>query len=680
MRDSPSLVRRWAALLLVGITAGLAPTSASAQDTLPFRHFSTHDGLPHESITALAQTPDGLLWVGTKTGLAIYDGRRFAPVHFPDSLRSAGVIDVQPMPDGSAWVTLRSWHGVVHVQHRRVTRTETLGSGAKVRHLLTREDTLLATTEKAVWTLPPDTRSLQKHPLPYDVKPSSMLPAHPSSGVGIQGATLGPNGTLWILDGRFGPGRFRRDGSVDFAPLSTPSDSLWTSLQVAPDGRLLLTRRGAHRLLSYDPATKTREVLLKDLRGPNYGFRHRQTAYVTSDSGLQRVDLQTNTRRSTLGPSLGLPDAPPTGVLEDRSGTLWIGTRDGLLHLHAPSVRHVASITGNKLTYANRFKTGLADELWVQTYGSGLVQLRPARQRVTPDGRAEWGQGVRSADGHLHALANGNWYRYRPATGWRKVGPTGGAVRGYVDEKGIAYFWHNNGVYRHDPNDPAAPRALLRWSPDARAAYQLARSPDGRLLVRARDALLELRAAQSGPTRIDTVAYLPEFADVGGRHMAVTAQGDAWIVSPNGDRRGLLHVNIDADSSRPHLHLHGESVYNVSVSGDSLVLASARSGLFLLDAQSDSLRRHLTRNDGLLSTYARGAALHGDSLYVSHSGGISVLPLETAVRPSPVPAATITDLQVNHTSRPVRDSLSLAATERTLDVHYAAPHLRNPQR
>ena len=664
----------------MGAIVGVVPLVAPAQDTVPFRRFTTHDGLPHESITALAQTADGRLWIGTQTGLSVYDGRRFGTSPLPDSLRGAGVLDVQPMPDGSAWVTLRSWHGAVQVRHRRVVRTERLPNGAKVDRLLTRADTLLATTEQAVWTLPPDAHSFQRHPLPYDVKPSSMLAAHPTSGVGIRDAAQAPDGTLWVLDGRFGPGRFRRDGSVDFVGLSTRADSLWTSLAVAPDGRLLLTRRGAHSLLAYAPDTRGTEVLMDDLRGANYVSRAGHTAYVTAASGLQRIDLRTDDRSSTLGPSLGLPDTPPTSVLKDRSGTLWVGTRDGLLHLHAPAVRHVTSVSGKKITYANRFKTGRAGELWVQTYGSGLVRLRPSRRRATPDGRAEWGQGVRSADGRLHALSNGNWYRSRPDTGWEYVGPTGGAVRGAVDESGTAYFWHDDGVYEHAPGAPAAPRPLLRWPPNARAAYQLARSPDGRLLVRARDALLELRPDATGPVQVDTLAHLPHFADVGGRHMAATAQGDVWIVSPNGDNRGLLHVNIDADSSRPHLHLPGESVYNVSASGDSLVLASARSGLFLLDPHRDTLRRHLTRNDGLLSTYARGAALHGDSLYVSHSGGLTVLPRTTALRSPSVPAATITEVQVNHAPRPVRDSLSLPAGGRTLDVRYAAPHLRNPQR
>src|SRR5690242_12656973 len=35
------------------------------------------NGLPSSSVTAIAQTPDGYLWVGTYNGLARFDGVRF---------------------------------------------------------------------------------------------------------------------------------------------------------------------------------------------------------------------------------------------------------------------------------------------------------------------------------------------------------------------------------------------------------------------------------------------------------------------------------------------------------------------------------------------------------------------------------------------------------------------------
>lgn len=48
----------------------------------PDSHYRAHtwnadDGLPQNTVTALAQTPDGYLWIGTRFGLARFDGLRF---------------------------------------------------------------------------------------------------------------------------------------------------------------------------------------------------------------------------------------------------------------------------------------------------------------------------------------------------------------------------------------------------------------------------------------------------------------------------------------------------------------------------------------------------------------------------------------------------------------------------
>src|SRR5436190_1695672 len=40
------------------------------------RTWDTSDGLPQNTVSALAQTSDGFLWVGTSGGLARFDGLR----------------------------------------------------------------------------------------------------------------------------------------------------------------------------------------------------------------------------------------------------------------------------------------------------------------------------------------------------------------------------------------------------------------------------------------------------------------------------------------------------------------------------------------------------------------------------------------------------------------------------
>ena len=57
-------------------TAGAAATNLPPAD-YSIAAWSTQDGLPANSITALLQTRDGYLWVGTTHGLARFDGARF---------------------------------------------------------------------------------------------------------------------------------------------------------------------------------------------------------------------------------------------------------------------------------------------------------------------------------------------------------------------------------------------------------------------------------------------------------------------------------------------------------------------------------------------------------------------------------------------------------------------------
>src|ERR1035437_3372168 len=47
---------------------------------LAVRVWSKQQGLPDNSVTAVLQTRDGFLWVGTAGGLARFDGIRFVPV------------------------------------------------------------------------------------------------------------------------------------------------------------------------------------------------------------------------------------------------------------------------------------------------------------------------------------------------------------------------------------------------------------------------------------------------------------------------------------------------------------------------------------------------------------------------------------------------------------------------
>lgn len=55
----------------------VAPAEAAAKDNYNFTHIKSDAGLPHQQVNTMAFDHDGMLWVGTRNGLARYDGYSF---------------------------------------------------------------------------------------------------------------------------------------------------------------------------------------------------------------------------------------------------------------------------------------------------------------------------------------------------------------------------------------------------------------------------------------------------------------------------------------------------------------------------------------------------------------------------------------------------------------------------
>ena len=83
---------------------GLDPGLALTQ----FGHdvWTTSNGLPHDSIRAIAQTADGYLWIATNNGLARFDGVSFTPFNGSNTplLKDSRITFLLAAPDGSLWI------------------------------------------------------------------------------------------------------------------------------------------------------------------------------------------------------------------------------------------------------------------------------------------------------------------------------------------------------------------------------------------------------------------------------------------------------------------------------------------------------------------------------------------------------------------------------------------------
>ncbi len=76
-----------------------------AASTLPVRRYTTADGLPTNSVTALLFDTRGFLWVGTDDGLARFDGERFELFDDRSGLPPGPVSAIVEGPEGTLYVS-----------------------------------------------------------------------------------------------------------------------------------------------------------------------------------------------------------------------------------------------------------------------------------------------------------------------------------------------------------------------------------------------------------------------------------------------------------------------------------------------------------------------------------------------------------------------------------------------
>ncbi len=106
-RESPlRFCSRWVGLAGAVATALLVWASQSYGQEYSAQNWHTEDGLPDEEITAIEQTPDGYLWVGTPKGLARFDGQRFRLFKTESSpeLRDARISNLLTDREGTLWI------------------------------------------------------------------------------------------------------------------------------------------------------------------------------------------------------------------------------------------------------------------------------------------------------------------------------------------------------------------------------------------------------------------------------------------------------------------------------------------------------------------------------------------------------------------------------------------------
>ena len=308
-----------AALLVTSYAIALNP----ALDISQYGHtaWTLREGMFQGYIEAMAQTPDGYLWLGTEFGLLRFDGVRFVPWKFPGGqhLPDNFIVGLLAAHDGSLWIGTR--RGLARWKDGKLT----------------------------------DYADLAGHPV-------SVLLEDRVGTIWTGTASEVPGKQLCAIQGRRVE-CYGEDGSLGERVLSLYEDAD-ANLWVIAETGLWHWRPGPPKLYS---AREFRGQILTVNEGSSntllVATRHRISQLV--DGNLEAYPLP--------GARLRLH---PKSLLRDRDGSLWIGTLDqGLLHMHQGKTDRLTRADGLSSNTVSSLFEDREGNIWVATV-SGLDRFR----------------------------------------------------------------------------------------------------------------------------------------------------------------------------------------------------------------------------------------------------------------------------------------------------------------
>ncbi len=328
--------RLFALLLAVACPALLAARDAPPGfDGFIHRAWTSEDGVP-DFVQALAQTPDGYLWLGTYEGLFRFDGVSFEPIpvasgHPPGAIPVSAVTVTRR---GQLWVGYAGGAGVEAMQGGRLARMH--------------------------------------------------MPDPPGEVTGIH---EGADGAIWVVGGRgrralkrFANGRW----SLIDARRGIPDNEHVASLMVARDGvvwvamqtRLFFLRPGAARFEATPLRIREGASMAQDARG---------RIWLADQSGTRMLPDYPAGATRAADPRVHPPvaDIRYTSLMFDAGGALWGTTYTGGVfriangssaEVSPPVFRTDHGLTSNQAMALLRDREG---SIWVASE-AGLDQFRPA--------------------------------------------------------------------------------------------------------------------------------------------------------------------------------------------------------------------------------------------------------------------------------------------------------------
>ncbi len=365
-----------ALLVSLGLSSGDALALEPGKAVTQYIHqvWETEDGLPQNSVSAILQTRDGYIWIGTQEGLVRFDGVRFTVFDTRNSpgLKTNFISVLLQDAEGTLWVGTDGG-GLSRLRDGAFTAyTKEQGLASNV---------VCSIHQDRAGTLWIGTRGgLNRF---RDGKFTAYTTREGLSNDVVLAISEDREGSLWVGTDGGGLNRFRDDRFTTYTRRDGLSHDIVSSIHAGRDGSLWIGTWGGglNRLKEGKFTAYTNQSALSSgIVSAIFEDRHGNLWIGTDGAGLYRLRGETIDAYTAKE---GLSSDLVRCIQEDSEGSLWIGTRGGGLNRLKD---------GRFTTYTRR--EGLSDNMvraiyqdragavWIGTDGGGLNRFADGRFTV----------------------------------------------------------------------------------------------------------------------------------------------------------------------------------------------------------------------------------------------------------------------------------------------------------
>jgi len=352
-----------AGLSCVRASEGALPSLASSPI---IRSWGTEAGLPQNTVTSMVQSPDGYLWLGTRDGLARFDGVRFKVFTLESGLPNVDISCLFEDRQGVLWIGTYGG-GLCRLRQGRIETVSDPGHHPG-------SDAITCLQEDATGRLWVGTAGGLRFFRDGKWAEDASCAGLPESSITCLRRS-GDGATMWIASVTSGLMSYR-EGHLDPCPGPTGHEKIFAQSLLEDSQCRLWAGIGNGMVLCRE---KGRWRIFSETNGLPF-------AYITSlaedpggtiwagslDDGLYRFD---GARFNVIRKTDGLSAEDIRSLYCDPEGNLWVGTRTG--GLNCLSKRHLLAMAGAQ-GLTDDFTRSVAETvdgtLWVGTIGGSLYQ------------------------------------------------------------------------------------------------------------------------------------------------------------------------------------------------------------------------------------------------------------------------------------------------------------------